>query len=228
MHAPDSTEDQHVNVRDVQTTSGLPIRIIQLDPMPCSSRDVQGDTQELPTDSLAALLEAHSRKVVDQEAEYALCVDRSSGERLWLSAISFYKGALLRKEKLKKQLAVSFTETGEVGADSGALRKEFFEDALKEANTRLFDGEADNRIPKKDYSLKVLFELAGMLVAHSVLQEGPGLPCMSRAIYDYMVKGKCYPNKADIPLNLATTELLTFIDKVMAILGSVKTSYLIC
>lgn len=220
-----------MNVRDFQSLSGLPIRIIQLDPGPMpstsvASSDVKGDhAQELPIHSLEALLHAHSLEVMDQDSEYALGVDCSSEDRLWLSAVSFYKGALVRKEKLKKQLVVSFTETGEVGADSRALRKEFFEDALKEANRRLFDGEDDNHIPKKDYTLKVLFELAGMLVAHSVLQEGPGLPCLSEAIYDFITTGKCHPNKADVPLNLSTTELLTFIDKVMVIYGN---CYLVC
>ncbi len=109
---------------------------------------------------------------------------------------------------------MSFSKTGEIGADSGALRKEFFEDALKELNRRLFDGADNTRIPKKDYTLQVLFELAGMLVAHSVLKEGPGFPCVSGAVYDYMAKGECYPCKADIPLDLATTELHTFIEKV--------------
>lgn len=99
----------------------------------------------------------HTHSVVDQVSEYALSVDCSSGDKLWLSAMAFYKGALVRKEKLTKQLVMSFTETGELVADSGSLRNEFFEDALKETNQRLFDGEDDNCIPKKDYTLKVNF-----------------------------------------------------------------------
>ena len=213
----DLAEDRGVPVlvSDFQSPSGVPIRLIELDPplTPVSNSGTGGDL-ELSAQSLEALLCAHSQSVVDQAAEYTLSVDRSSGDKLWLSAMAFYKGALVRKEKLAKQLVVSFTETGELGADSGALRKEFFEDVLREANRRLFDGEDHNRIPKKDYTLKVTFELAGMLVAHSVLQDGPGLPCLTGAVYDFITKGECDPRKADIPLNLATTELLAFIDKV--------------
>ena len=120
----------------------------------------------------------------------------------------------MHPNKLRKQLVVSFSETGEIGADSGALRKEFFEDSLKEMNVRLFDGEEYTRIPKKDYNLDVHFEMAGMLVAHSLLQEGPGFPCTSEAVYDYMVKEKCYPCKGDVPLDLGIVELHSFIEKV--------------
>ena len=81
----------------------------------------------------------------------------------------------MHPNKLKKQLVVSFSETGKIGADSGALHKEFFEDTLKEMNVRLFDGEECTHIPKKDYNLEVHFEMAGMLVVHSLLEEGPGM-----------------------------------------------------
>ena len=155
--------------------------------------------------TLESVLRVHSEGVINSTSEYSLSVDRSSVERLWLSATSFYKGAMVRPEKLTRQLVVSFTETGEIGADSGALRNEFFEEALKQANARLFEGEEYARVPKKDYTLQVLFELAGMLVAQSVLQGGPGIPCLSEAIFDYISEEECYPCKADIPVNLATT-----------------------
>lgn len=44
---------------------------------------------------------------------------------------------------------------------------------------------------------KLIFDLTGMLVAHWVLQEGPGLPCLSVAVYDFITKGDCYPSKAN-------------------------------
>ena len=48
----------------------------------------------------------------------------------------------------------------------------------------------------------MLFEICGMLVAHSVLQSGPGLLCLSTSIYAYLVSGDsayCFPTKSDIP-----------------------------
>ena len=77
--------------------------------------------------------------------------------------------------------------TGEVGSDSGALRKEFFEDGIREVNSRLFEGDDNRRVPKKDLTLETLFEIAGMLVAHSISHEGPGIPCLSPCVFQYLV-----------------------------------------
>ena len=56
-------------------------------------------------------------------------------------------------------------------------RAEFFEDAL-EMNDRLFVGTPDRRIPKKHWDLQWTMEIAGMLIGHSVLQEGPAFGCV--------------------------------------------------
>ena len=100
--------------------------------------------------------------------------------------MAFYKASVTKPQKLKRPLVLSFVGTGEVGCDGGALRKEFFEDALREVNNRLFEGEDNRRIPRKDVSLEFYFEVAGMIFSHSVLQEGAGLLCLSPAIYDYL------------------------------------------
>ena len=56
-----------------------------------------------------------------------------------------------------------------------------------------------------------------MLIAHSMMQGGPGFPCLSSAIYHYLVSGSptyCFPVKEDIPLDISTHVLHTFIEKV--------------
>ena len=43
---------------------------------------------------------------------------------------------------------------------------------------RLFEGDNQARqIPKKDIGLELMFEVVGMIVAHSFLLSGPGLLC---------------------------------------------------
>ncbi len=161
------------------------------------------------------LLADHSHSVVSNNEEYMLTVDRSTQDNLWMAAISFYKNAKARPHKLKKQLVVHFAQ--EAAADSGSLRREFFEDALREANNRLFDGEISTRIPKKDWSLEVLMEIGGMMVAHSLVQGGPAFQCLSPAIFDYLVTANAceiYPTKEDIPLDITTHSLISFIEKV--------------
>ena len=122
---------------------------------------------------------------------------------------------MLRPKKLAKTLVVSFK--GEAGADAGSMRREFFEDALREANLRLFEEEDDRRVPKKDWAREVMFKVVDMLIAHSLLQQGPGFTCLSPAVFEYLVSDRlsqCFPTMADIPLNLSTHDLITFIEKV--------------
>ena len=168
------------------------------------------------TDVKVLLLD-HAKSVVDHSSEYILSIDRSTPERFWLGVTSFYKGAIAKPQKLKRPLAVNFVNTGEHGSDAGALKKEFFEDALREVNNQLFEGEDELRVPKKDLGLELLFEVAGMLLGHSIIQDGPAFPCLSVPIFDYVSCGTCYPTKDDIPLNISTHELITLIEKVTTI-----------
>jgi len=49
--------------------------------------------------------------------------------------------------------------------------------------------------------------IAGMLIGHSVLLEGPAFECVSPTVFNFLVAGDssiCFPTKADIPLNLTT------------------------
>ena len=81
----------------------------------------------------------------------------------------------------------------------------FFEDALKEANSHLMEGDDRRRVVKKDWGMEPMYEIMGTMVAHSVLLGGPGLPCLSPCMYQYMCghSDACYPTIDDIPLNLA-------------------------
>ena len=62
-------------------------------------------------------------------------------------AVCFYKNAMVKPGKLRKELVVHFE--GETGADSGALRLEFFEDTIYQANLCLFEGENDRHADSK-------------------------------------------------------------------------------
>jgi hypothetical protein len=68
----------------------------------------------------------HARKVLDQSSEYILAIDRSTPEHFWLGVTSFYKGAIAKPQKVMRPLAVTFVNTGELGSDAGALKREFF------------------------------------------------------------------------------------------------------
>ena len=95
---------------------------------------------------------------------------------------------------LKKQLDVSFA--GEQGADMGGPTKEYFHYAISVLsqvdpafNIQLFGGQEGPLLPL--YGVDAIssgcFEMAGKLVAHSILHGGPGLvglaPTLVRYIY---------------------------------------------
>lgn len=160
------------------------------------------------------LLVHHSSKEMHPFSEYFFTVNRHD---LWAGVMAFYKSGIANPQKLKQLLVVSFVGTGERGCDAGALQKEYFKDALCQANFRLFEGADGRRVPRKDVSLELSFEVAGMLFSQSILQKGCGMPCLSPAVYEYLTTGDytgCYPTKSDIPLNISTHELITFIEEV--------------
>ena len=109
---------------------------------------------------------------------------------------------------------------GEEGVDAGALQNDFFESVLKHLNDKLFEGTEFRRVPKKDWALEHWFEMAGMIISHSLIQRGPGFPCMCPAVYNYMVyrsKDRAMqelPLKEDITLSMATAGLFTLIEQV--------------
>ena len=55
---------------------------------------------------------------------------------------------------------------------------------LDEAKKRLFEGEVD-LIPRRGIGSKgIQFEVVGAMIAHSVLQGGPGFPLLSEWVVD--------------------------------------------
>lgn len=160
------------------------------------------------------MLKSLANKVIDSNKSCHLEVDRSSKETLWLSVVAFYKSCKLKPEKLARELVIHFT--GEAGADSGALRRVFFEDAICVANLNLLEGEDNCRMIRKDWGMESTYEMMGSLVAHSLLQNGPGLRCLSQTVYHYLTMQTSYPEIADIPLSLGTHDLISLINKVIS------------
>lgn len=75
------------------------------------------------------------------------------------------------------------------------------------------------RVPKKDSELCSYFELAGLMVAHSVLQGGPSVDCICPAVYTIIMSGALEEaveklSVHNIPLNAGTADLIAFIHEV--------------
>ena len=104
---------------------------------------------------------------------------------------------------------------------------EFTQEVVRQVSEEYFEGSEGRKIPRSHWGRTTELEMAGAMVAHSMLQGGPGLPCIHPAVYHSMVLGESIqltslapedlPTADDIPRNAATIDLLEMIDEVCKI-----------
>ena len=128
----------------------------------------------------------------------------------------FYKSA--RKDELLRKLNVMF-EGYENAVDAGALRLEIFGDLMREVNMNLFEGKEDHRVPIYSWENVYLIKVAGIMVAHSLLHGGPGIPCLATSVYQYIVSGErehsaSFVISEDLPKTPQTETLTKFLNEV--------------
>lgn len=123
------------------------------------------------------------QKGLDTERSKTIDVDRT---KLWKTAQVLYKST--PKEHLYRQLNVMF-EGLEDAVDAGALRLEFFGDLLRSINNTLFEGKPDHRVPLYSWENIYLMKMAGIMVSHSILQNGPGMPSLAPYVYEFIIWG---------------------------------------
>jgi len=146
------------------------------------------DSYHLAADSNISseqLFTAHALRVLQlQSSRFSeLIVHRDS---LWRTALGFCKNSLHNHERLQYKCWIGFE--GEEGIDTGALRAEFFQNLMKLVNDNWFEGNSSCHVPKKDCNLERNFEICGM-IAHSILQGGPGFPCLCPPVFSYILYG---------------------------------------
>ena len=87
------------------------------------------------------------------------------------------------------------TFIGEPAVDEGGPRREFFSLVLAKiaCDKSIFHGSDDSRTFVRNVQglQNRLFYMAGMLVAISLANGGPGFPCLSQTIYSYICHGLC-------------------------------------
>ncbi len=92
-------------------------------------------------------------------------------------AQAFYKAAQHDLTIMKRKIAITF--------DNEAIKSKFFTLLLGDINERAFLRE---EFPVGDFSLQ---EVAGMAVAHSIMQGGPSFSCLSPALYPLVLEEDC-------------------------------------
>lgn len=166
-------------------------------------------TADISVFSLQDFLNSFQLQVVAEEIP--ITIER---DNLWCSALKVYKSKFLNSQNLKKRLSLSFKD--EDGLDAGAITKEFFQILLEEIKKRLFQGNTNKVVPIKDCTKLFLFQIAGIVISHSILQLGPSFPCLSPSVFYYLVgkieEARFHLHKDDIPLTAATQPLLKLIE----------------
>ena len=105
--------------------------------------------------------------------------------------------------------------------DAGAIRGDFLEKMMTHVDRNLFEGNPCRRLLLKDRELEPMFEIAGMMQGHSVLQGGPSLSNLNPSVYVYLVTDSIEQSLTkplqveDIPLNAGTNDLIQLIHKVV-------------
>lgn len=123
------------------------------------------NSSQLPLDcrscemSLDHLLSSHASTVIEEYHDIWISVEK---DQVWQRAIQ----PTLRSG----QLAVEYV--GQTGVDAGAIRGDFL---VTDLDRKLFEGNPYRWLPLKDREMEGMFEIAGMMQAHSVLQGGPNL-----------------------------------------------------
>ena len=174
-----------------------------------------GQTEDEVT--IQQILKNHAEKIIDSYSDQKFQVER---EEIRRSCLAFYKMGLKDHGRLKKNLFVEFIGSGEHGIDGGALKLEFFNLCMEEARLRLFEGDPNKLIPRRGIGSKgIQFEIAGGLIAHSVLQGGPGFPYLAEWFVDLLFEDDtsntvCLISKDHIPKNAMTEKLLDLVEKL--------------
>ncbi|XP_047205102.1 uncharacterized protein LOC124857745 [Girardinichthys multiradiatus] len=143
-------------------------------------------------------IEGHASFCGEKVDQY---LNQADGNETNLDHISWYSVIVRGLQLWQRQknggpvnpLKVSFL--GELGVDTGALRKEFLTTIVAGIENRLFEGDSEmGKIPK--YSLndldKQLFKVAGEIFSVSVAQGGPAPRFMQEWCYNYNFKLMVY------------------------------------
>ena len=152
-----------------------------------NSRDVDEAVDKVfkhSTCSLEGIL-AELKSKVDSNQSILITIRR---QNIWKDSLTFYKMAMAEKNNLFRQLKVDFKE--EEGVDCGALRVEFFQKCPAEGKKILFEDADGFKIPKKSSASLLSFKIFGMVIGHSIVQDGPRVHCFPEWCYTYISTGE--------------------------------------
>ena len=138
----------------------------------------------------------------------SLSTDIDMANRIVVRRKHIWKDTLraFSRSSFDSQKAVNIIFVGEEAVDAGGPKREFFHLALEAlANDgQIFQGPSDRRsfVHNIQAVAHKKFFYAGMLVALSLANGGPGFPCLAESVFNYLCYGlgpKVQPEMKDLP-----------------------------
>ena len=179
--------------------------------------------------SFHPLLSVTSEVVVNFQEQFLKlgegCTVNIARCNLWRDALVFYKTAMGNLEMLRRKLSVVFD--GEDGIDAGALKAEFFTQVFNMAKKELFesaDGKGWCLVPKRSGGNLQVFKVFGVIIAHSILQNGPFFKVLAPWVVDILLTENGVSGNISIdqiPVTAATGCLLNFV-KSLSSCGTIE------
>ena len=159
-------------------TSNEPNQLIQ-DSSPVIS------IEDKPSSAPAILTELRKQM---KHPPHKLWIDK---EDLLSDAICYYKDA-----DFDPRTRIRKCSDLQVALDTGGALRQFYSDVFvalsqNSRGMKLFQGEPKRRLPlfKSEHVMSDIFELFGKMIAHSLVQDGPGFPYLAPVVYSYISTG---------------------------------------
>ena len=140
-----------------------------------------------------ASLEAISKMLTNRYRQYPLEKVHIDADEIWSDLLSYYK--CVTTCKLTKK-CIRIRLQGEPAVDTGGVRRQIyttvFSEFMDNTHMHLFDGPPNSLRPH--YSAESrgsgIFKALGMMVGHSICQDGVGFPYLSPLCYWYICRGE--------------------------------------
>lgn len=137
--------------------------------------------------TLSSVLGAMRSGIYEEEEGRIQVIDFDDIEYLTKAALDFYQG--VSSSRPRGQLVIDVVN----GVDGGGVRRQFMGDVLANLTGKLFEGEAGHLRPilKQSSVSSGILVTMGRVLGHSIILDGHGFPCLSKACFVYSYFAVC-------------------------------------
>ena len=183
-HLPQHELRSALRIHKSVSAAAAAVADILPDYMDNNDENTPNPSQETP-DSASDILKEIRKKMKGTEK---LKVDE---EDMVSDVLHFYKDPSFDPTK-----GIRISLNGQLAIDTGGVMRQVFTDVFSQLSENkggltLFKGQAKNLVPvfSNLHVLTGIYEILGKMIAHSIIQNGPGFPCLAPVIYWYIASG---------------------------------------